>query len=776
MDAAAFLNLRVFLEGIEVPAIGARIVASPGSPVVCEVQLVATDQVYDLKPRTAVAVCIFDDDRIGHAYNTGSQVKRPNLAHDDLRNYKVGFLGELSGIAFQKRPGQRDVTLLFAAPDNYWEFIRQHYVNFRNGGIELIELAFNGVSRKKAQSFDVGGKDLHSNLYNWLSKEGNLYKGVHRILREMWFAANDWYGRAYNRWRYGDLLVGVPGDKTAAKLYESQFFQKYLTGRIGGAGGAYSLQQVVQMVLGSVFHQDMGVPFPYLDAAGRARAYDPKDKSAYFRRQIKRDAGWEKATLNYTLILPHMPFAAPPACNIVFPNQYNIQTLNRNYLAEPTRLFVRTSLLLNGGANKWLTERFYAPDFESIVGEGRSAERGAFLERLAATVLPHERWTGLNPREHWQDDISAYVAKGPRRGYLSKLADYMYWLQRFAPRTMSFTGPLNMNLVAGLPALVMSDVYPEDHLAKHVQGYLASVIHMIDQRGGITQGTLTHVRHHTEVLDFDADASTSSDDGAGANYRSLEELVDRGSDGFLDDRYDVKNIGAEVYDLLLGCGSLYDLGQQLASEINPDSPEASLPLVPGGDKTWSDIDGDKHSMRKAIWALEIIWRRNLNDGGSLRSLAREVTWRPKASLVEVLGRPSDLVQDDPDLQAIYDEEGIPEEGFLSSAFDPEAYSVNAGDVYKRVTYRFKKRFNDNVSVTLKPGETGIAITGNREDGTLKEISVTAGPDGTIIRTSRPEADATENETTAKYGLRDDMEVRRDCVQKYANSLLPRGLG
>lgn len=775
MDSAAFLNLRVFLEGIEVPAIGARIVSTPGSPLTCEVQFVATDQIYDLKPRTAIAVCVYDDDRIGHSYTESSQVKRPNLANNDLRNYKVGFLGELVGVSFQKQPGQRDVTLVFSAPDNYWQFIKQHYVNFSNGGIELIELAFNGVSPKKAQSFDVGGKDLHSNLYNWLSQEGNLYKGVHRVLREMWFAANDWYGRAYNRWRYGDLLVGIPDDKTAEKLYEIQFFRKYLSGRIGGAGGAYSLQQVVQLVLGSVFHQSVGVPFPRLDAAGTVRAYDPSDNSAYFRRLIKRDEGWAKATLNYTLIMPNVPFAAPPACNIVFPNQYNIQTLNRNYLNEPTRLFVRTSLLLSSGASKWMTERFYAPDFESIVGKGRSAERGAFLERLATTVLPHERWTGLNPKEHWQDDISAYVAKGPRRDYLSKLADYLYWLSRFGPRTMSFTGPLNLNLVAGLPALVMSDVYPEGHLSKHVQGYLHTLVHMIDQRGGITQGTLTHVRHHTEVLDFDADASTLCDDGTGASYRPLEELVDRGTDGFLDDRYDVKQVGTEVYDRLLGCGSLYDLLGQLEAEIDVDGPEASLPLVPDGDKVWADIDGDKQPMRKAVWGLELIWRKNLNDGGNLRSLAREVTWRPKASLVEVLGRPADLVQDDPDLQTIYDEEGIPEEGFLSSAFDVGSSSVNEGDTYKRVTYTYRKKRKYRLK-ELAEGESGVGLVGNQASGNEREVSVPGGSEAVTVKEGYDEVTASEHETDDKYGLRDDMDVRRDCVQKYADSLLLRGLG
>jgi len=781
VSSAAYLNLRVFLEGVEVPAIGARIVATAGVPIACEVRLVATDPIFDLKPRTAVAVCVFDDDRRGHSYEGGTQKERANLTLADLRNYKCGFLGELAGVNFQKQPGQRDVTLVFLAPDNYWDFIKQHYVNFRNGGIELIELAFRGVSPDKAKSFDVAGKDLHSNLFNWLSKsenaEGNdnLYLGVHRTLREMWFAANDWYGGAFNRWRYGDLVVGVPQDETAAKLFKLDFFQKYLSNRVGGGGGAYTLAQMMRMMLGTVFHDTVGIPFPYLDKEGRARGYDPDDGSALSRRLIKRDDGWADATLNYTAIVPHAPFMAPPVCNIVFPNQYNIVSHNRDFLNEPTRMFVRTSLLLNGAPNKWLTERFYAPDFDSLDGMTVNAKNGSFLERMATTVLPHERWTGLNPVEHWQDDLSAYVAKGPRRDYLSKLADYSFWLGRFARRTMSFTGPLNLNLVPGFPAVLMSDVYSPLHMAKHIFGHMHTVVHMIDQRGGITQGTITHARHHTEVLDFDSDASTLSDDGTGADYRSLSTLVDRGTDGFLDDRYDVKRVGAEVYDLLLGCESLYDLGERLADQVDTEAAEANVPLVVGGDKFWKDIDGDKHPLRRAIWALEIAWRLQNAEGGDLRSMAQEVTWRPKASLVEVLGHPdaTDSANDtDLDLTDVYDEEGIPAEGFLSSAFDPGSFAAKpaadgGGDGYKGVDFTTRTRKTVKVRRTLPAGETIVDANGK-----------TIGPSDRDLQYDAQSTTETavEHEVDASYNLQESGLIRRQCVQDYVKSLELRGLG
>jgi hypothetical protein len=772
MSAAAYLNLRVFIEGIEVPAIGARIVATAGSPMSCELQLVATDPIYDIKPRSAVAVCVYDDERIGHRYANGEQSVRPNLAPGDLRNYKVAFLGEISGISFQKNPGQRDATFICLSPDNYWDFIKQSSVNFRNGGIELAELAFQGVSSGKAQVFNVAGKDLHSNLSSWLTAEKNaqgkasLYLGVHRTIREMWFAANDWYGAAFNRWRYGDLVVGIKEDETAAKLLEMGPLLKYLSNRIGGAGGQYTMGQLLQLLMGTAFHEVVGIPFPRLDYKGSVRGYKKDSTAAYMGGLTERAPGWKDATLNYSVLKPNAPFIAPPACNILFPNQYGIMTLNRQYLAEPTRLFVRSGLLAGGGASRLLTERFYAPNFQSI-GKMNLGD-GAFLERLASLVMPHEKFTGLNAIEHWQDDLSAYVAKGPRRKYLTQLADYQFWLARFGPRTMSFDGPLNMNLVPGYPCVLMADAYSPLHLSKHVLGQLHTLTHVIDQRGGFTQGTVTHVHHHAEVLDFDVDTS-EKDDGTGASYRSLEELVNTATDGFLDDRYDTTRIGKEVYQPLFGCGSLYDLAAELDPQVDRAGAASKIPLVVNGTKVWADIAGEKHALRKAIWTLELVWRQTLKDGQDLRDLSRQATWRPKASLVEILGWPSALVSAnelDGDFRKVYRADGIPEEGFLASAFDPQSYAATTGDKYQRITYTYTKKVKLGHRLLL-PGEAGVDDAGNR---------VVGSGSGTQITTSTTDTIAHEHRTTVSYGLQIDGLSRRQAVQDYVDSLAYRGLG
>ncbi len=262
---------------------------------------------------------------------------------------------------------------------------------------------------------------------------------------------------------------------------------------------------------------------------------------------------WDGASLNYVVVKPDTWFLAPPVCNIVFPHQYSTMTFQRNYLAEPTRLMMRTSLFF-GGRNKWLTERFYAPDF-SEVAELMYRE-GGYLDRMAEVIMPHEEFSGLNPLLPLGAGPRAYVQRGGRREYLSKLCDYMFWKYRFGTRNTNVSGPFNPNLLPGYPALVMDRTGIPGHITRHVMGNVQNVVHSITQQGGQTHYTLTGCYLHDETTDFDGD------------QRSVYEVTRRGTDGFLDDRYDWPNVGKEVYQLLFGCGSLYD--------VLGDTPEGDL--------------------------------------------------------------------------------------------------------------------------------------------------------------------------------------------------------
>ena len=778
---AGKLNLRCFIDGLEVPVIGARCTYTEGAAATAQVQLVATDAVYGIPARSFVTLFVYDN----HDFETDNSgvPREKKLGPNDLRRWKLLFAGEKVGIQVTKSDQERHAVMVCADHTTYWDFIKQHYVNFSNGGVELFENAFLGVDAREVKNFDVVTKDAQSNIFVWLSESqaidpetkkpaSSLYLGAHRLLREMFFASNNFYAQAFNRLRIGDQIVGLPLDQTAGRLLKLDFFEKFIKNQIGGAGGLVSLRDLLQTMLGNVFHTYVTVPFPWLDYTGQARGMTVElGKSAKKADQelgkviIQRET-YPNASLNYTIIKPDTTFLVPPACNIVFPHQYNTVTYQRNELEEPTRLFLRTSLIFTG-QDKWLTERFYAPDFE--VFNQLLYQQGGYLKRMASVLLPHEEFTGPNPIEAWQNDIAAFVQKGARREYLAKLADYLFWKYRFATRTLNASMPLNLDLVPGYPGLIMEGVGPRLSITKHWLGHIQTLVHSVDQAGGWTHVTMTGARLHDENIDFDEKG------------RTLEEITSRGADGFLDDRYDVERIGRDVYKVLFGVGSLVDFRGLVYGADNTTDEEGGVTTNAAGEVVTFGIRNDAtlraevesitSPVTRAIAELQILYRTAVDNSLDIEQFAKSLTTRPKANLVEIMGVPSATAPGSFDqdhyaaianLYAELEADGTEVEGFLSTAVDPNASDMANDEfasnetkvVYQRVE---QKQGTDVVETRMVAGEG------------FKKVTIKAPTTSVLRPVEVPSGDK------SSYKLKALLESRQKFVQAYIDSLRDRGL-
>ena len=798
MTTAKRLNLRLLIDGLEVPVVGARCVFADNADAQADIQVVATDQVYDLNPRSLITLFYYEDADYTHTEGAES-----GLGAYDPRRWKLLFLGELAMVKLQKQEGQRAAILTCVGPMNYLDFIRQHYLNFRNGGVEFFENAFLGVKADQIKNYDVIGKGVDSNLFVWLSastvevedpetgeteKYSNIYTGTQRLIREMFFASNTFYAQAFNRLRLGDMIVGVPEDKTAAKLMKLSFFQKFIKNKVGGAGGMVSARQMLDLLLKTVLHSATTIPCPRFDPDGKALGLDIRSASADVGKQMVTGQKYDGASLNYVVIKPDTWFLSPPVCNVVFPHQYNALTYQRNYLAEPTRLMLRTSLFYTG-SDKWLTERFYAPDFE-VINEIMNRE-GGHLDRMAEVLLGHEAFVGLNPLFTWESDLGAYVQKGARREYLSKLADYLFWKYRFSTRSTNVSGPFNPELVPGYPGLVMDRVGTPGSITRHVMGNIQAVTHSIDQQGGWTHFTMTGCYIHDEEADFDG------------NGRSLGEVTRRGTDGYLDDRYDYENIGDQVYQTLFGCGSLHDiLGGRTAEDISAlvnsagaDVAAAFEPVVTSRKvkKTrtafrevpfaeTNTLTGTQLSTRieeyqetyyetetvtsygpkaltKAVAYLQLLYQTILTNEGDLQAFTKSLTQRPKADMVQVVGIPTLDPNNPTDLEySIYDilfGEGYEKEGFLSAAVDDQS-SVDD-------SYTATKTHTNTTKIPPSPDFQRVTDNYGQPywDTSWTEEKV--------------ETTTSTSESTASYGLKEHLEKRQAAVKAYINSLTYQGL-
>lgn len=743
------LNLRCFVDGIEIPVIGTRATTTDGAAATLEVQVVPTDEIYDIEPRAAVTVYYYET--YDYDRDPGGSVRLLRLSPHDLRRWKLLYFGEFITVAFNKQASGRAASLICVDHTNYWDFIKQHYVNFSNAGIELFENAFMGVKMDRIKNYDIVGADLSSNLFVWLTKskgtngKPNLYLGVQRTLREMWFASNDFYARAFNRLRVGDMLVGLPDDQSAAKLHQLEFFEKFIKEQVGGGGGEVTVRMMMDKLLGEVYHNYVTVLAPMFDRRGQCRGFSPSSNSAQdqalLSENIDRSKSWPEAALNYTIIKPDTWFSAPPACNVFFPHQYSSLEFSRNYIQEPTRLFMRTSLLFSG-SDKWLTERFYAPDFEAF--NQQLYKEGGYLRRMAETVLDHENFVGLNPAQSWVPDLTAYVQKGARRDYLARLSDYLFWKMRFSTRSINLSGPFNPNVVAGYPALILNNVARPDQITRHYVGHVQTVTHVINQdQGGWTHVSLTGAYVHDEVADFDAKG------------RSLEEVANRGTDGFRDDRYDSKRIGPEVYQRLFGCNSIYETYSQIAAD-------ASDPL---SKRLKAFADAGYGNIPLSVEALHGLYQRVVKESADVDAFTQSITWRPKANLLEMMGtniveqqNSEGLAFDRNELRRT-DSDLVTNDGFLATCVDPEAETT------------IKAEFTAVVTRTVPVSVQTV----------VPEISVPIGNESSrlVLRAERTETSTTYNTVTEKtkgnYQLAAHLEARRAKVKAYVDSLRLRGL-
>jgi hypothetical protein len=731
---AARLNLKLFVEGLEVPIIGCRCTYSEGGPATADVQVVATDEVFDLPPRALITIFYYEGNDLE---KTSTGMSERLLSPNDPRRWKLLFMGELAGISLNKTSSSRSANLQCVDFTNYWDFIQQSYVNFRNGGIEMIENAFMGVRMDRQKFYDVTTKDVMSNLFVWLmnskatdedgKKTPSIFLGAHRLLREMYFASNFFYARAYNRLRIGDTLAGLKNDKTSQKLFRLEFFKKFVNNRIGGAGGLVTVRQMLGMLLEPVMHTYITVPCPKFDPKGESVGLTRKEMVAahdLLEGEMVDYSAHNEAGLNLTVIKPDVWFVAPPACNVFYPDSYNSLQYQRNYLKEPTRLFMRTKLMFQSRASKWLTERLYAPDFTQL--NALMKEEGGHLNSLSSVLLDYEDFQGINPTFVWQDDITAYVTGDARRTYLSFLADFIFWKYRFSTRTANLACHFNPDVLPGYPAAVFETVGPAGTKGRHLLGQIHTVVHSVTQKGGWTHATLIGCHHHTEDVDFDKKG------------RTLEEITNRGSDGFMDERYHADRIGQEVYQPLFGCDSIVD-----SVITQADDPT---------DSTVASTSEASNSIKAAVDYLEEIYRTARDGGMDMEAFIRSTTWRPKASLVDIHGIPDGL---DAATSSHLADQGVEPRGFMGVASD-----VNDDTKGDYTSYKYVRG----------------------EDKTTTVVGEADDAQGLVDGSAAPKA--TETVVTPQYSktgekgafdFKGHLEARQVSVLAYIESLKLRGL-
>ena len=252
---------------------------------------------------------------------------------------------------------------------------------------------------------------------------------------------------------------------------------------------------------------------------------------------FKETVEHQPSLLMNQLFRPDIWFCSPPRCNVLFPDQYNSLQFGRNYMAEITRLLLRTYSSFFG-PDVLFDKYYYAPAVPGVFGSAKTTGEKAKLVTQKKTnelvsarrdIMEHELFTGVLPQFERAGShkvlglrTGSTLAGNTSVGYAQRLANFLFFKYRYAARTMSVIGPFNPYVAPGFPMVVMDKPMDQEQMnmangalvesdndlkairgmtGTHYLGLLVGLSHQLSQSGGVTQYQLQYARTHNESVE-----------------------------------------------------------------------------------------------------------------------------------------------------------------------------------------------------------------------------------------------------------------------------------
>lgn len=297
------LKLRLFLEGVELPVIGAQVVGLPNAPLQAAIQIPPLAEGTRLLPRTLVHLFFNDFVEVDSPYVgfnkqvADSQEKDPTAYEKERRNrdnmsgeeqdatasdfehdieneqYKLLFVGELLGFQWTKNASNRSLVLQCQDLSNYWDYAYQwSNTDLFGPGIKAL---FSGGSTNLFTDFlSTPGeelvrslmqpsltfpnlKGLAGGLIHMLEQIGGSYATDKKIA-----GTNIFFTLAELRLRIMQQIVTYEDDPTAQNLLARQGYGGLFNRLLGGQGRQVSIRQAINALQGIIFYETFAQPSP----------------------------------------------------------------------------------------------------------------------------------------------------------------------------------------------------------------------------------------------------------------------------------------------------------------------------------------------------------------------------------------------------------------------------------------------------------------------------------------------------------------------------------
>jgi hypothetical protein len=508
------LGAKLFIEGVEVPFIGATISAGVNRASIAYVDLVPHQTINSIKPRSLVQIFIRDFMETGIAATPGTPFP-----------FVLAWQGEVFGYNFGKTPSSRTFSLSCIDESSYWDNVIAYFFNAQQsmgkGTNEMSGQAFDIADAKRQRIVIQPVVPAQASFFR--QKIGDVLKDPNKDfldafveLYKSFALVNDFYKNAEERLRIIDRIV-LRSSGRLQQLIEQNEALEWFEGIVGRNSGYTSLRSIIQDLMSLIFHDMVTVPFPARVKSEIKNPLPGISKNPY--------------TIGSFVFKPNLYMMPPPVCNIFFPDEYSSFQFSRNFFEEPTRLIYMPELPARLGASSsrvFLPHVYEPPSFGNYMYGEEPASAYAGGDSLQTPV-------GVDYGKYYDDDNSSTspinngkkregqfltneeLYKGiwmtresmmpattqfraalddhGKREFTQRVARYLFFKKRFQKRQLQITSHLKLSVVPGFPVLILDGSDAD----QTVTAYCSEVTHRIyATEGGYTNVQLTYARTVTE--------------------------------------------------------------------------------------------------------------------------------------------------------------------------------------------------------------------------------------------------------------------------------------
>lgn len=519
------IGAKLFLEGKEVPLIGATITCTVGQASIAYVDVVPHKSIIDIKPRTRVELFV------RNFMMTEAEQGASSFP------YVLAWKGEVFGINFGKTAASRSFSLSCIDHTSYWDNCLCYFFNAQqtqsaganksSQAKELVDIKHTG--EKVLLSYLSQASYFKTKIEEVVTKDkGNFLDAIIAIYKDIGFV-NEFFKLADQRLRIADQIV-MKSSGVLSTLLKEKAGMDWFTGIPNNSSGYSTLRMVLQDLMSIIFHDFVSVPFP---ASTEAKGAKAKDKNFV---SLPTPNATTKTIGNF-IFKPNLYMMPPPACNIFFPDEYSNFQFSRNFFKEPTRLIYMPELPARfgqGGAEVYLPHTYEPASFSAYMkgpiatplgkkfqGDGdfdvpKTADMGVYGSKEKDSNYKKmnsgtkKDYNFLTNEEFikgvWLYRESMMPATNQFRASLDqdynekslftqKVAKYLFYKRRFQDRSLQITSHLKLSVMPGFPVLIMDD----SDSYQNVIAYCSSVTHRIyATEGGYTNVQLSYARYVEE--------------------------------------------------------------------------------------------------------------------------------------------------------------------------------------------------------------------------------------------------------------------------------------